>query len=296
MASRILDQASEAQVDRRKVMRYALGAVAGAAALPVLAACGKAAPANSTTTSSTAPAKPKVPLLPTTGTPSWPVNVAKAQPTAAWSMYATQGKASALKLEMVTFGNDMWNANDNFSYYAQQHSGPGTWSCEVAYISPTDSWSKVGIMVRQSLHSGSNDLYFVTTVGNGASLQYRPQPGGAQGGPTVDPLAQYPIFLKMAYTPGKQVELWDSTDGKTWKNQTIVPLVALDPKTKKLPKNAPKGAIQDPAFKSPYYVGICACSHNPTLQGYTGVTSLTGFNLAKMSYHAVYQKTAKGNW
>lgn len=40
MAPSILDASPETPVDRRRIMRYALGAVAGAVALPVLAACG----------------------------------------------------------------------------------------------------------------------------------------------------------------------------------------------------------------------------------------------------------------
>lgn len=282
-------------------MRYALGAVAGAVAIPALAACGttKSTTSSSTSTSTSSSTAPSVPLLPATGTPSWPVDVATAQPTAPWSMYATKGTGNSMLLEMVTFGNDMWNNKDNFSFYAQKASGPGEWSVQVAFLSQTDSWSKAGIMIRQTLDAGSTDYYFVTTVGNGSSLQYRPVADyGAAGGPTVNPLDATPIYLKMQYTPGKQIVMWDSPDGKTWGNQNTVPLAAGTVNTTThqftLAKNAPKNAIPDMITGS-YYVGVCACSHNATLQGYAGFTNWSGFDTTKMSYTAVHQSTKNKN-
>jgi len=285
-------------------MRYALGAVAGAVALPALAACGtsKAANSSATSTSASSSTTPAVKLLPVTGTSSWPVDVQTAQPTAPWSMYATKGTGSSMLLEMVTYGNDLWNSADNFSYFAQQASGPGEWTVQVAFLSQTDAWSKAGIMIRQNLTAGSTDYYFVTTVGNGASLQYRAVAGyGASGGPTVNPLDSTPVYLKMQYTPGKQIVMWDSTDGKTWANQNTVPLGAGTVDSTKhtwvMAKNAAKGAIPDMITGS-YYVGVCACSHNPSLQGYAGFTNFGGaFDTAKMSYTAVHQSTKnKGNY
>lgn len=298
MASRILDDASpESLVDRRRVMRYALGAVAGAVALPVLAACGTPkTTANSSTASSSSSSAPAPTLLSKTGTPKWPVNVATAQPTAEWSMYATSGTGDKMLLEMVTFGNDMWSTHDNFSYYCAQAKGAGTYTCQVATLAPTDGWAKAGIMLRQTTDSDSTDLYFVTSVGNGASLQYRAtKTGQAAGGPTVDPLAAYPIWLQMKYTPGKQLDLATSTDGKAWKNQTTVPFVAADPKTKKIPTTAPKNAILDPGITDPYYIGVCGCAHNAKLQGLVGFSNLSGFP-ATMAYKAVYDAPNKNNW
>lgn len=285
-------------------MRYALGAVAGAVALPALAACGttKATNSSTTSTSTSSSTAPAVKLLPTTGTPSWPVDVATAQPTAPWSMYATKGTGNSMLLEMVTYGRDLWDNHDNFSYFAQQGSGAGEWSVQVAFLSQTDSWAKAGIMIRQTLDAGSTDYYLVTTVGNGASLQYRPVANYAcSGGPTINPLDSTPVYLKMQYTPGKQIVLWDSTDGKTWTNSTTVPLgagtVDATNHTFTMAKNAPKGAIPD-MLTGTYYVGVCACSHNPSLQGYAGFTNFGGgFNTAKMSYTAVHQGTdKKGNY
>ena len=298
-SSRILDLAApQSHLDRRRVMRYALGAVAGAVVLPVLAACGTAKPAaNSSTPASSSAAAPPPVLLPTTGTSKWPVNVATAQPTAEYSMYATSGTADKQLIEMVTFGNDMWSTNDNFSYYGGKASGAGTFTAQVATLAPTDGWAKAGLMLRQTTDPDSPDLYFVTSVGNGASLQYRLTKGAsAQGGPTVDPLAAYPIYLQMKYTPGKQVDLASSTDGKTWKNATTVPFVAADPKTKKVPTGAPANAILDPGITDPYYIGVCGCSHNAKLQGLVGFSNLTGFPTTGMAYKAVYNAASKSTW
>ncbi len=283
-------------------MRFALGAVAGAVALPALAACGTTkTAANSSAAGGSSSAAAPVKLLPATGTPSWPIDVARAQPTAPWSMYATSGSGDSMLPEMVSYGRDIWNKHDDFSLFAEQASGAGTWSVQVGYMSPTNAAAKAGIMIRQTLDPGSPNYAFVTTVSQGAKLQYRPVANNASSGhATADALASTPIFLKMVYQPGKQIVLSDSSDGKTWGNTQTIPLGAGSVDSAKntwvMAKNAPKGAIPD-MITGTYYVGLCACSHAATLQGYAGFTDFTGFHTTKLSYHAINQgSSAKANW
>lgn len=271
---------------RRQLLRVA--AVAGLA-LPALAACGKAAPANVSKSSSTAKtaAKPKVKLLPTTGTPSWPVDPGTAQPTAGWSMYATKGPL----LELVTFGSDIWGTNDNFSYWAEQAKGDGVWSCRAAKLSKTSSggWSKMGWMLRQNLHSSAVFIDLVVTGSNGVDLQYRGKAGADAGsGPSIDSSAAPPVYLKLQ-KKGPTLTVWDSSDGKTWKHQQVLKFTTAAPDGN---GNLPKGTV--PQLADPYYVGLCACSHHPTLQGVAGFDHITG--LTKPKYTAVYNHAAKWQW
>lgn len=277
---------TERPAGRRQLLQ--LAAAAGLA-LPALAACGKAAPANVSKSSSTAKtaSTPKVKLLPTTGTPVWPVDPSTAQPTAGWSMYATKGSL----VELVTFGADIWGTNDNFSYWAEQAKGDGIWSCRAAKLSKTSTggWSKMGLMLRQDLHSSAVFVDLVATGTNGVDLQYRGKAGAdAGGGPGIDSAGAPPVYLKME-KKGATLTVSDSSDGKTWKNQQVFKFTTAKPDGN---GNLPKGTV--PQFTDPYYVGLCACSHHPTLQGVAGFDHITG--LAKPKYYAVYNHSAKWQW
>jgi|GEM_PF-535420 len=244
-------------------------------------------------------AGPAAKPLPKTGAAQWPVNPTTAQVQAGYSMYATHGTGTGFNLEMVTFGNDIQGNADNFSYFAQQAQGAGTWSVQLGRFATTGGWAKAGIMLRQTLDPGSANLFFLSAVNvPGTQLQWRSAANGgtSYSASTDSSGAVLPVYLRVQYTPGKQVVLTTSTDGKTWGHQSTVPLVAADPTTKQLPKNAPSGAIIDPGFTSPYYVGVAACAHDTGSQGMAGFTSFTGFDPTKMAYTAIYQTGSPGNW
>ena len=311
MAREVGAELRAAVLDRRRVMRYALGTVAGAIAVPVLTACGgSAANTSSTTSSSASSSSSSVPLpaaLPSSYKATWPLDVSKSQVAVGGSMYVTQNG----KLEMASFGNDMWNTADNAAFYGEQVSGDGTWTVEVAFQANTNEWAKAGLMLRQSLDPTDVSIIFVTTPQHGVVVDMRGVKGKASvGGPTVDAVAATPIFLKMQ-KKGTQVTLWDSTDGQQWNNQTVLDMIDFDPNTGKAPTPpkasgsasgsasaaAPAVAIPKnpiPVLKDPFYVGLCACSHDPKLRGLVGFDQITGFK--SPTYTSLYEKDKTKNW
>jgi hypothetical protein len=220
-------------VDRRRAVRYALGAVAGVAAMPVLAACGSAKTTANTSSSTATAASSSVSRpapLPANTQPSWPLNVAVSQVQVPGSMYATQGSGSGLKLELSAFGNDMWNNDSNFAFYGNQTSAADfTVTCQVAVQSATNSWAKAGIVWMQTLSTGAAFVDLVTTPQHGVNVQYRlvkDQACPGSNGPTIDAVASSPIYLKMQKS-GNQLICADSTDGSTWANVTKLTLVPI---------------------------------------------------------------------
>ncbi len=248
--------------------RWLLAAGGG---LCLAAGCGRAAHgAGNGAASKTKVTKTKsVAHLPAKGTPSWPVSVATAQPSAGWSMYATR----AGRVQMVTFGRDVWNHHDDCGYFYLPTKGDGVWTARVALLSPTDAWAKAGLMLRAGTDPGSAMVFCCVTVGNGAGVQWRPakdQPATSKG--MFDPMAVAPVYLSMQ-RKGDTYQFADSPDGKTWHNHTTLTL---------------KGVIG-----SSYLAGLAVSSHQATLQGLAGFDRL---NFKPLHYAAVIQTAVPANW
>ena len=251
--------------------------LAGAAAVvaaPLLSACGGSAASNkgsasgSTSASSSKKGAKAVPRLPTKGTPKWPVDPGKAQPTAAWSMYAT----SASRIELVAFGRDIWNKHDDCAFYYTSAKGDGIWTAKVATQSATNAWAKAGIMLRNATDPGSAMIANVVTPGNGGNLQWRPAKDQSCQGKGFDATASAPIWLRLQ-KKGDAYTIADSTDGKTWKNTTTLTV---------------KGMLN-----AQFLVGLAACSHAPNLQGLTGFNDLS---FKPTHYAAIVQTKTPANW
>ncbi len=75
-------------------------------------------------------------------------------------------------------GNDIWGTNDAFHYVYHQLNGNGSLVTRVAEMDNTDSWAKVGIMIRETLDSDSPHAMAFITPERGISLAYRLTKGG----------------------------------------------------------------------------------------------------------------------
>jgi hypothetical protein len=207
--------------------------------------------------------------------PTWPVDVATARPTSPWTMYATQDG----RVELVTFGSDIWNSYDNFGFYYAEAEGDGEWSCRVAVLSFTKSWAKAGLMVRASTDSGATNVDLVVTPVNGVVFQYRPKPHTPQqnGAGIIDPLAQPPVYLKLQKR-GNVYTAWDSLDGIHWTNRAEI-------------------VAKPDIVGRRYLIGLCAtaASYSGTKQGYAGFDHITGF--VPTTYAAITSKAyGVGAW
>jgi glucose/arabinose dehydrogenase len=112
-------------------------------------------------------------------------------------------------------GSDLWGAVDEFHYVYQPLVGDGTIVARVAWVNPTSSWAKAGVMIRESLLPGSPNAVVGLAYGKGVFFQRRKTTGGitsasyGQGG-------NNPYWVKLVRA-GNTFTVSQSPDGVTWK-------------------------------------------------------------------------------
>src|SRR5437764_8250890 len=74
-------------------------------------------------------------------------------------------------------GGDIWNASDQFHYVWQSLAADGSVTAHVLSQTSTDSWTKTGVMLRQSTDSGSTYCAVLVTPGDGVDVEYRSAEG-----------------------------------------------------------------------------------------------------------------------
>ena len=149
-------------------------------------------------------------------------------------------------------GNDVWGSSDAFRFtYTSTTSTSFTAIARVASLQNTDSWSKAGLMVRDSLDPGAANAFIAVTPGNGLMFQSRSSDGGGSNSTTIAGSA--PEWVKPvvsattttsngATTTSTTITGYSSSDGTNW---TQVGSTTLT--TNSTPS---------------YYVGLAVTSHN----------------------------------
>ncbi len=111
-------------------------------------------------------------------------------------------------------GGDIWNASDQFHFVWQSLAADGSVSAHIISQTSTDSWTKIGVMLRQSTDAGSPYYAAFVTPGNGINVQYR----------SIDHLntaqisagaGSVPTYLMVARSGGTYTT-YTSNDGVTW--------------------------------------------------------------------------------
>src|SRR5262245_46182987 len=111
-------------------------------------------------------------------------------------------------------GTDIGGTADQFHYVYQQVSGDVDVSLHVASVSPADSSSRAGIMIRESLSAGAAHGSAFLAAGNGYSLQRRPVTGGTSLGTAGSPSTP-PGWVRLTRS-GFLLTAYQSSDGNTW--------------------------------------------------------------------------------
>jgi len=70
-------------------------------------------------------------------------------------------------------GADIWGRADAFTYVYTPLSGDGSIVARVRSIDAAHAWTKAGVMIRESLGSGSRQVDAVVAPGKGIAMQYR---------------------------------------------------------------------------------------------------------------------------
>jgi hypothetical protein len=111
-------------------------------------------------------------------------------------------------------GADVWGTADAFHYAYQTMSGDGTITARVASISGTDSWTKVGVMMRASTSSSAAHAFMIVSLGRGVAFQRRTTSGGLSTG-TPGGSGTAPRWVRLTRAGGR-VTAYVSTTGTSW--------------------------------------------------------------------------------
>src|SRR5262249_40714583 len=130
---------------------------------------------------------------------------------------AIAGSASLSNKGVYTItaaGADIWDAQDQFHYVYEQVTGDLDVVARVATLQNTDSWSKAGVMVRETLSADARHASPFVTPGSGVVLQWRPNPASSSF-TTASASGAAPAWVRLVRT-GNHFESFRSTDGQSW--------------------------------------------------------------------------------
>ncbi len=118
-------------------------------------------------------------------------------------------------------GTDIWTNSDQFRFAYKSLKGNGSIVAKLESVTNTHEWAKAGVMIRESVASGSPHAFVAVTptATHGVSYQCRPTMDGTSESADVasTPLPQW---VKVSRN-GNSLTAQCSADGETWKD--IVP-------------------------------------------------------------------------
>jgi phosphatidylserine/phosphatidylglycerophosphate/cardiolipin synthase-like enzyme len=135
-------------------------------------------------------------------------------------------------------GTDIWNSADEFRFVYKTLTGNGSIVARVATVSNTASWTKAGVMMRETLTAGSKHASMFVSAAKGLAFQRRPSTSG-QSVSTSGPLAKAPYWVKITRS-GSTFSAYISANGTSW---TLVGTQTIN-------------------MTSTIYVGLALCSHS----------------------------------
>jgi len=145
-------------------------------------------------------------------------------------------------------GTDIWGTADQFRYVYQQLTGNGSIVARVDSLVRADAWTKVGVMIRETLEAGSRHAAVVVTPDNGVSFLQRLTAGAASQQVNQTGL-KAPYWVKLTRT-GNTFTAQRSADGTTWVSIT----------------SDPAASSVDVTMAANVYIGLAVTSHNAAAQ------------------------------
>jgi hypothetical protein len=111
-------------------------------------------------------------------------------------------------------GADVWGTADAFRYAYRQLAGDGSIVAQVTSVQPVADWTKVGVMMRESLTPGSRHAFAIVSANKGIAFQRRTSTSGSSTH-TAGKAARAPYFVRLTRT-GNAFTAAASPDGTTW--------------------------------------------------------------------------------
>ena len=113
-------------------------------------------------------------------------------------------------------GADVWGTSDAFHYAYTTLDGDGTIVARVSSIQSINSWTKAGVMIRNSLDPSAAYAYMLVaaSASRGVAFQRRTADGATAVG-TSGSLSTAPRWVKLVRS-GATISGYESADGTTW--------------------------------------------------------------------------------
>jgi regulation of enolase protein 1 (concanavalin A-like superfamily) len=159
---------------------------------------------------------------------------------------------SGTVLTVDAAGVDVWGRTDQFHFVYQRVTGDGDIVARVDDISPTNEWSKAGVMIRDSLDPRAPHGYAVVSVSRGVHFQRRTSRGSTTLSTAASSNKAAPAWVR-ATRRGSKISAYWSSDGTNW---TLIGQQAI-------------------ALGAAAYFGIAVTSHHPTARTSADLTNVT---------------------
>jgi regulation of enolase protein 1 (concanavalin A-like superfamily) len=153
-------------------------------------------------------------------------------------------------------GADIWGTADQFRFAYKELNGDGSITARVDSLVQADPWTKVGVMIRETLDAGSKHAAVVVTPGNGVSFVRRPTMNAASEQVNQTAL-QAPYWVRLT-RKGNTFTAQRSADGNTWMSITTDP-----------------ASVVDITMTPNVFVGLAVTSHNTSMQTSAEFSSVT---------------------
>lgn len=111
-------------------------------------------------------------------------------------------------------GDDIWGTADAFHFAWVPLTGDGEIIARVASLSAVRTWSKAGVMLRESLDAGSPHAFMLVSGAKGAAFQRRAAAGGVSEH-TAAGAGTAPVWMKLQRR-GQEISAFRSADGVEW--------------------------------------------------------------------------------
>ncbi|MFF2094312.1 Ig-like domain-containing protein [Paenibacillus sp. NPDC058174] len=112
-------------------------------------------------------------------------------------------------------GADIWGTADAFQYAYRPWTGDGQIVARVTGVANGVAWTKLGVMIRESISDQSRHVMMAYTPNNGAVYMNRPQTGNATVLTTATNSAAAPFWVKLQ-RKGNAISAYYSNDGTSW--------------------------------------------------------------------------------
>jgi hypothetical protein len=161
-------------------------------------------------------------------------------------------ESNNINFTLLGKGSDIWNGADQFRYVYQAANGNCMIQACVTDIQNVDPWTKVGVMIRESLQPDSTNVAALVTPGNGVGMSWRATTSQSTANSMTGALSS-PYWVRVTRV-GNVFTAYYSADGNTWTQS---------------------GSPQTFGMTSNCYVGLVISSHNQNVWAWATISGVT---------------------